>query len=208
MINVLFKTKNQGFAQILVVLILGIIGIVAYLTLKPQISNLYPSPTPTQIPDSTANLPRVESNDWKTYTNTEYNYEFKYPTSYSLIKENSNGVTFGFSLTPDAPIFPYLTVSTTNLTDLSSLKPCPTEDTQILCLDSGKKWGQEQDISNTTVGSHKAKSFYLFRFVPDEQNYHVIQLEAPQKLEFKMLISGGGIDQTFSQILSTFKFTN
>jgi len=76
MINVLFKTKNQGFTPILVLLVLGIVVVVAYLILKPQTPSLYPSPTPTQTPDPTDN--------WKTYTNTKHSYQVRYLSDWEV----------------------------------------------------------------------------------------------------------------------------
>jgi len=79
---------SRGFAPVLILIVLGIIGVAAYLMLNPKPSSLYPSPTPTQTPDSTANLSRVESKDWKTYRNTSQKYTLEYPPSWEVSEES------------------------------------------------------------------------------------------------------------------------
>lgn len=90
--------KQSGFALPIVIILvvvglvgLGAVGYYSYKTLQEQkeltkdvkitrSEELTPSPilspTPTEPPEETA--------DWKTYTNTKYNYSFKYPPECSL----------------------------------------------------------------------------------------------------------------------------
>lgn len=66
--------QKQGFTPI-IILIVVLVALVAgayYLGGKKSSLNL----TPTSTPNATAN--------WKTYTNTKYNYTFKYPSEYHL----------------------------------------------------------------------------------------------------------------------------
>ena len=64
----------SGFAPILLIIILGVVGILGYLILNPRISTPSPLPTPTQTPDSAAY--------WKTYSNAEVGISLKYPESW------------------------------------------------------------------------------------------------------------------------------
>jgi len=73
------KLRPRSFAPILVLIILGMIGVVAYLILKPQTPSLYPSPTPTA-----SQAPNGDLANWKTYTNFEANYTIKYPEYYKV----------------------------------------------------------------------------------------------------------------------------
>ena len=75
---------NSGFAPILAVLILGLVGLVAYLVLKQQTPSLYPSPTPTQTPDPIAN--------WKTYNDSTYGFSIRYPPGW-IYKNGCEGGT-------------------------------------------------------------------------------------------------------------------
>lgn len=66
--------KRNPWIMVSLVLFLALIGVGAYFfTKKPQqLTTNYPNPSPT--PDPTAN--------WKTYTNTSYNYSLKYPSDW------------------------------------------------------------------------------------------------------------------------------
>lgn len=68
---------RKGFAPILIVVVLGVIGIVGYLVLRPTVirpptpsSFLSPTPLP-DFSDVTAN--------WKKYINSQYGYSVKHP---------------------------------------------------------------------------------------------------------------------------------
>jgi hypothetical protein len=77
---------------IVVVLLLGI-GIGIFFPVSnihlPNLSFLNPSPTPTPTPTPTPD----PTADWKTYTNSKYNYLFKYPTNFSVETKGDSDIT-------------------------------------------------------------------------------------------------------------------
>ncbi len=89
--------NQKGFANIILVIVIVIlVGTVGYLGFvkksEPIAGRLTPTPIQTQksaSPNQTAN--------WKTYTNSQYGFEFKYPANYVVTKtpeENNKFVTF------------------------------------------------------------------------------------------------------------------
>lgn len=88
-------TNHKAVYSVLITVIVLLIGAVAYLamgrkseqpnnqqtnntqTLSPT-PNPTPNPTPTPIPNPTSTNPTA---DWKTYSNTQYGFEFKYPSN-------------------------------------------------------------------------------------------------------------------------------
>jgi hypothetical protein len=165
-------------------------------TITAQFSVSTPLPIPTQA---------ITSPTWRIYRNERLGFEFKYPEYYELIGETTNGATFGSSG------IPYLTISINQITNYKNLEPCEYSNEtneayrQIFpCLERGGRWGQKGDIIETKLGRVAVKSFYIAEGFPDA-NYHIVQTSGSPKLEAKMYVSGGGLDPSFTQMLSTFK---
>jgi hypothetical protein len=180
-----------------------------------------PLPTSTQVGD----LPQTEgcrpghwcdpSNRlpatpaWKIYRNERLGFEFKYDEGIYAMEETVDKVSFGFT-------YPVLTISTNQITDYKSYRPCEYSDEnniQILpCLESGERWGQKGDIIKTTLGQVSAKSFYIAETYPTDAYphtyYHIVQTTGSPKIEAKMHIANSApetFDSAFKQMLSTFK---
>lgn len=79
--------NSRGFVPILIVVILGIIALFGYLILESPTgrSLLQPSPTPTEM----------QMANWKTYTDSQYNYSIKYPDNVPPEK-SSNDIYLSF----------------------------------------------------------------------------------------------------------------
>jgi len=147
--------------------------------------------------------------NWKTYKNEDMDFELMHPENYLVMEERNASVSFGFRASPDSKPEIYLTASS-NLTDYANIKSCSksvsTDSNRFPCLDEGKNWDQDDDISEIKLGSTAAKSFYIIQAVPD-MRYHIVQIaNGNSPIEFKMFVAGGGLDQTFITILSTVKF--
>jgi hypothetical protein len=155
----------------------------------------------TFMPTTSPISPQIVPTDtWKIYRNERLGFEFKYfAPPYSVMEETTNTVSFGSNG------FPYLTISTNQITDYKSLKPCEYGvEPHVPCL---RKWDTHQDrvIFDTTLGGVNAISFDLVEGVPDG-TYRIVQTTGSPKLEAKMFVSGGGLGWQFNQMLSTFKF--
>lgn len=89
---------QKGFAPILIIIILAMVALGGYLVYQKQ----------TKLPASspqTAQSVSNETENWKTYTNTKYSYEFKYPSAWSLgeTTENSLKINLPNELLKDYP---------------------------------------------------------------------------------------------------------
>jgi hypothetical protein len=196
--------------------------------LKNQISNLQlenqnqTTPTPTPTPEPTPTQPpttiKVPEN-WKVYRNEVLGFGFGYPEGYEIITEDSQKVSLGFGTSPDLPEpkFPYLTITPSRTMDPTSLKLCSeniypksmmpnetrTANYEFPCL--SEDYNQNETISEVELDKVNARSFYVLEGITDS-SYHIVQTTEPPIVEIKMNISGGGLEKTFNQILSTFRF--
>jgi len=195
--------KQGGFAQIILVLVFVVVAIgTAYyfgtLKSKPSLVSVVPTSTPIVSPKPQAQVEDPTAN-WKTYTNSKLGISFKYPINYQIVEENSNKISFGPELFSDEDLA-YLTIYTTYQTD-QFLTNCVVTPNTFPCFDDRKNNGM-YDIK---VGNVVAKGLDVVKGVVDS-NYKVVQIVNP-KIEIEMYVSGGGLERTFDQILSTFKFT-
>lgn len=158
-----------------------------------------PSPIPTRVPTQSSS-PAIPPN-WKTYTNTTMGFTLKYPNDYIVLTEKPV-VSFGFGVGSVSPS-PYLNIANVNTVSLSQLQHCEATSPGPFCLADGKGNGQVSDIVDTSLDGQPAKSFYMSSGV--DSLYHIIQTTNRQ-FELKMYVAGGGLDKSFSQILSTFTF--
>ena len=90
-------TNSRGFAPLLIILGLAVIGIVGFLFFKPTVTTP-PGPKSSISPTPSPDYSEVTSN-WKTYTNSQYDYAVKYPVESTLEEPTEdiylNHVIFG-----------------------------------------------------------------------------------------------------------------
>lgn len=196
--------KQKGFAPIIIIVLitLGIAGYFGYRQFKLITGDFADSPssTPLSTPDTTIN--------WKTYTNTKYSYQLRYPSTWKVQSMNSgeklvetSAVNFrmvadktpgesGFSL--------YITANPDSLllTDWVTQNP----DNGALLLDVSKKINNSvvfinglewEKIDNNSIG-----------FVPTGDVKY--GLTHGGNLYFVVFYSAD--PDTLDQIISTFKF--
>lgn len=167
-----------------------------------QITSTIQTPSSTPETESLTSTPPDEMVGWKTYTNSSLGFEFKYPNTYSVLKETSGGIELGFTPPANSTPITYLIISTQKGTDLATILICP-ELRQFPCI-TKEGWNQIQPISEINISGHKAVSAYLSYGV--DADYRIVQFEDIPTIELKMNVSGGGLDRDFTKILSTFKF--
>ena len=95
---------QKGFANIIVIIIavVVLVGAAGYFTLvkkTPEVAQQTNTPPPTQTgsPNSPTPNPTTSTANWKTYKNTEYGLELKYPPTWK-VQEKVTG--FGFWINP------------------------------------------------------------------------------------------------------------
>ena len=150
-------------------------------------------PTPKSTIDPTAN--------WKTYSSQVQNFEFKHPTEYLISKENPKQVVLGID-NNNGFIEDILFISSDQSTFVNA-------SLYKTCADSGSipdyPCTAEWKVDRQTLGGKQAK---VFQFASAQDGgFVIVQTMEDPKVELKMFIAGGGLEYTFGQILSTFKFT-
>jgi len=114
------QPKPFPLVPILLVLLVLLLGATAFLVyqnmqLQKQIIELTnkPTPSPAVVPGETGT--QAGTANWKTYTNTQYQYSFKYPAKYeTFITQKDTGINMGCG----CEFFTWFDVETT-LSDLS-----------------------------------------------------------------------------------------
>jgi len=85
------NTNQKTLSIILGVVIVVLIGVIIYMVLANKSNQVaqQPSPTPTQLAQWSSATPTPTTSDetanWKTYTDSKYGFEFKYPSDWSLV---------------------------------------------------------------------------------------------------------------------------
>lgn len=130
-----------------------------------------------------------------------FDYEIEIPEGYSLLSETKATRTYGFGG------YEYLAITTDSSTfvDLDEIKNnvCLT-DMNKTCLSQGSAYGKEKDIEKMLLDNVPAQSFYITGGA--DRAAHIVQTTQEPMIQLKMNVAGGGLDQTFSQILDSFNF--
>ncbi|MBI4157225.1 hypothetical protein HY502_00025 [Candidatus Woesebacteria bacterium] len=178
--------RNKGFAPIiiLVVIALAVAGYFAYqnMQLKKSADNKQQAavPSTTSYPSPTAN----PTANWKTYTNQEYNFSFKYPSDLA-VRENKNP-----SLTENAEI-----VLVGELSDKFFY-------VNLGYLEDGTdKADMKFEYKDSVIASKQAKMQTITTGGKVTQVSYGVKNENTD-----MVISSNFEEYIFDQILSTFKF--
>ena len=143
--------------------------------------------------------------NWKTYTNEEYGFNFKYPNTYSVLESKGNLLTVNINYPTDG-LSMGITVGVRSDTILNF--------TRDLTISSGFT-----EKSNKTIAN---KQWKAYEYNPrndvnatDQSNTLNYYLEYANKLyyivgntkKYSNEITDEEVQQIFAQILSTFKFT-
>lgn len=197
--------KQKGFAPILILILIVGIGIVAasYFAGSKGIFSKLPaisisSPTPSATPDVTAN--------WKTYANSSYSYQIKYPSDWSVINEDKDKPAFKaiVQLAPNN--------STNNLPSVVVAIEQNTFDTVYNGLkevsERYKGTFKQFTVNNLITNANKAE----FITGAGNSDYNIQVIFEKNKLAYNIeFLSKNPPDpneiKIFDQILSTFHFT-
>lgn len=206
--------RQKGFAPILIIfLVLIAIGGAYYFGTKR--GNVFPTPTqtPTSITTSTPTqiTPTVKPTadptaNWKTYANSSYSYQIKYPSDWSVIREDKDKPAFKtiVQLTPNN--------STNNLPSVVVVIEQNTFDTVYNGLkeisERYKGTFKQFTVNNLITNANKAE----FITGAGDSDYNIQVIFEKNKLAYNIeFLSNNPPDpneiKLFDQILSTFKFT-
>lgn len=187
---------------LIVGILIGVGGILAYQKYFAVEPVATVSPTPTPTPDPTA--------DWETFT-SRYEYQVKYPADWSLSSAEGKSVE-----TTDFPTYirlgnsyplNYLSLSPLTLQELERRKTqaknwkLENSKTSDIPINGQGAWMIEGDVVWPSNGMLYRQKYILIENGNSKTEYDAVELiwfDTPDQREGK----------TFDQILSTFKFIN
>jgi len=166
------------------------------------------TPTPTVAPTVSESIPTLDPTaGWKTYTNTKYNYQLKYPSSWEIYLPRGLS-SLGLEGLTEVDFYPQGKNSILTINVLTA-----TPQTIISDLESSR-WGRTSEslemeeieiagikgkkISGTDVPTGGALLRVIFS--KDNLTYDVLLKLRSEEINL------GYTGDTFNQILSTFKF--
>lgn len=180
--------------SVLLLLAVSIAGFFAYQTQKLvkelQITNT-PTTESTSVPVATDSATVDDPTaDWKTYTNEEYGFSFKYPNNAIYKITNFTGSKFSVTFS-NLSKYEYtdLTVFVGNNWAFTNPKADSVKNFKVDGIDAYKE--------DLPLGQNPPQTLV---YVKDKNNYLTMQLNKNDKDIV--------IDEIFDQILSTFKFVN
>jgi hypothetical protein len=206
--------RQKGFTLLIVVLVAIVLAIVGYFGYKHFISNLRTASFFLPLPVATPNIPV----DWKTYSNSTYNYSFMYPRDWKVTEwaagpaknatVNSHDIALKSPEVSNWANSPGTMVIEETLRDLTSLKYTDLADPdwikiqqKLLKLDGKQITLGVQGYDNNRGIESYTGVILAERFIikhPYKNINLLVELDDNEQKNYEM---------TFSQILSTFKFT-
>jgi hypothetical protein len=206
--------RQKGVAPILVLLIIAVLGGLGFWGYKTEIIRIS---LPQKETASVSNSPSPTTDptkDWKTYTDTTYNFSFKYPNSGS-VKTNSKrddlllgGASFHLNYN-DSEFRPQVSEVYVNVFDNNNLDL----DTWLEQNSTGKPFGSDDKKEysgyvNLGKGQLSGKSGVKFRDDVMGFTAHNIAVKWNNYIYVVGYVEvADDLSTEYSQILSTFKFT-
>jgi len=204
------RKNSKGFAPIVVLVLIIIVGIVAYYfgTQKKKPALLItPTPVLTTVPATNTIA------NWKTYTNTKYGYSIMYPQTWNI---KSSGDPTGDGRCHDINTSPDLIeISSEPMTNCIGIM----DNREIMIQVVDTPWSDDylNDKFSGILDKIEFAGQTASRFIFDDTAQQPSPLATKivfnyRGLGYRIFVvqKQGGIiyDKSFDQILSTFKFTN
>lgn len=189
--------NSKGFVQWFVLILASsvIVFVTSVLLKNSQVAHQPPITQPSLTPLPT--LRHFDTTGWKTYK-SRLGVTLKYDPFYNPIQK--------FEL-PNVGEPTFIVSSNFNFIK-ENIPPCKTYK-EKLCLIPGKNWQQQNDLQEIVLDGKPAYSFFIQSATTREGGstvLHVIQTKDTPKIEIALSVDGMGGEETFQQILSTFKF--
>jgi len=188
--------KSTVFLLILIAFLFVSLLFSLYLNYNKFSTTSILTPTSGIIPTETID----ETTDWRTYSNNDYFYEFKCPST------STHNIQYTSGSGIDRPLYQEICFDNQNQVSISVTKYFNT-DNFTLNGKTNELIGASQNVKNwqeTEIGGYKSILYQTTNNTGQiEANYTEIKLNN----EKKILIRGFG-EAYYTQILSTFKFTD
>ncbi len=184
------KRTMSKFKIALIIILVTLVGVFGYLYLSGKYK---PTGPLKKVSDETAG--------WKTYTNTEYGFEFKYPNNWAVSESQKRSL-------------PYLVFIVLAPKDIIEdvggfFSVAVGDETENQFSSFVTQRGDYYVISktDTSIGNKRATLYVFGRNDSSEQ----VKVVIVQREGYLLKFSNGGISNygdIFNEILPTFKFTN
>ncbi|OGG14810.1 hypothetical protein A2773_06950 [Candidatus Gottesmanbacteria bacterium RIFCSPHIGHO2_01_FULL_39_10] len=155
-------------------------------------SSLYPEPSRRATPDPTAN--------WKTYTNSKYNYQLSYPPNFTATTDESGQIPGVLVANSDKTITIALTAPTGSLAGNASEKLIPVPDLKFII--NGVTYTPEEAFY------FPSEKLYKFRINPLLKDGKTWGFDGVDIFSFYGSYTKPEDIKLINQILSTFKFVD
>jgi hypothetical protein len=203
--------SQKGFTLagiLIIVLIIFGTGLGSYCLFKSSKPTSQPQPTPSSRVSETA--------DWRTYTNTKYNFKIDHPSGLTILESEWEG-NFAVSFTTRGgnvkqEDYIDLTIARYNLAPSSNLVNWVKEFAVGYFPDGEKRSCLRSEITPYKIGSIEGVTFVAG---PESEHKYVSLIK--DKIVFKFEVSGGETGSTykdtrgekiFEEFLVSFKFIN
>lgn len=202
--------KNNHLTVIsMAIFVLLSLGAVAFLyyqnqQLKNMLASYQPSPSPLVSPKPVAETEDPTAN-WKTYTDPNERFSFKYPDYYTSSISMINGQKDPSRTDFSTDTASFLSLITKNLVPYDEKNLCNDQTKVYPCIMTSG-WNQKTPVNSFLLDKKHAKNFYISIANGADSHYRIVLTNEEPFIELRMYVSGGGLDRTFDQILSTFKF--
>ncbi|MDP3792162.1 MAG: PsbP-related protein [bacterium] len=196
--------NQKGFANIiLIVVIVVLVGAVGYFAFvkksEPIAQQATPTPTQTKTPVSPTPTPTSETTNLKTYTDSKYSFEIKYPQNWKLDKYTEGYNNEG----------PYVLVFTTDRTKVErypfiSVRENWSANKEIDRINnSGSQFTKVKSTKDINIGSILAKQIIYSTDIGLDFEKTIISQN-----QIVFMFDSYPNDSDLNKVISTFKFTN
>ncbi|MEK7502554.1 MAG: PsbP-related protein [Patescibacteria group bacterium] len=198
---------------VILLILLGLGGTYLALNSKPQskpTSGITPTPLPTEV-SAKAGTSIDETANWKTYTNTKYDYSIKYPQSWNI--QSPGGGQFGDECKSAD--------GNSEIIELASKdhKSCgflgdyvPSDHVEIIIRASSTPYSEIPGLEKITVAGQTATKYKFTKDSEGPAPTATIISFGRNNTSYSIYIQqpriGVDYDPFLDQILSTFQFTN
>jgi hypothetical protein len=196
--------NSKRFSIILALIIAALLIAAGYTILSKKTQPEIVSPQNTTsnnnlAASNTKPIPKDETENWKTYSNSEYTFTFKYPANFIL--DISDTYPYSVALRPPSSLQnelgSYLEIDPINVGRESVFDPGANPSCKITVINFGGRSARECKESRTDITYRNIQ-------ITDLNN---IKWEKDNELGFEITGTNPALAKTYNQILDSFKFT-